>query len=210
MDYLDLIDLMEYPKGYELSLSYMWIHPEYIPKKLIELGNYDYGFYKMPEADTNYNYLISMEPLKRPITVPVDSFKKDLFKNNKSITDLILSKYLKVLYDESFLNMSNLKRIWIPKGIKYIPKDCFRGCDSLKEIYYEGSKEEFQSINIYYKQYRVIAKLGIKDEVEEYYDLGNIPFINAKVYYNQVREAKNTTKQIKPILGGILNDNMDY
>ncbi|RIA77919.1 leucine rich repeat (LRR) protein [Anaeroplasma bactoclasticum] len=195
--YNEIIDLMDYPTNYDLTLSYMWIHPEYIPKKIIKLGNYNYGFYKMPETHINYNYLVSKEPLPRPITVPIDDFKSDIFKNNLDITDLILSKHVSRLPKEAFLNMKNLKRIWIPKRITYIPKDCFKGCDSLDEIYYEGTKEEFDAIDIFYKQYRVIHKLGINDEIEEYYDQGNTPFINAKVYYNQIRNKKNVTEAIK-------------
>ncbi len=50
-----------------------------------------------------------------------------------------LSYYLKNKQEE----MKELKRIWIPKGIKYIPKDCFRGCN-IEEIYYEGNELEYK------------------------------------------------------------------
>ena len=95
--------------------------------------------------------------------------------------------------------MRNLKRIWIPKGVTYILKDTFKGCDNLEEIYYEGSMEDFKKIDVYYKLYRVIPKLGLQDEIEEYYDLGNLPFINAKVYYNQVRDVERTSEYIAKI-----------
>ena len=36
----------------------------------------------------------------------------------------------------------------IPRGVKYINKDAFVGCTSLKTIYYGGSKEEFDNIVI--------------------------------------------------------------
>lgn len=195
--YLDVISLIDYPVDYSVGLAYYWLHPEYIPKKITSLGKYDYGFYKMPEVYTNTTYL-SGEPLKFPITVRIVDFKNDLF-HNTDITDLVLSKYQSELPKEAFLNMRNLKRIWIPKGVTYILKDTFKGCDNLEEIYYEGSMEDFKKIDVYYKLYRVIPKLGLHDEIEEYYDLGNLPFINAKVYYNQVRDVERTSEYLAEI-----------
>ena len=196
--YLDVIEFMDYPVNYEDGLAYYWLHPEYISKKIITLGKFDYGFYKMPEVYTNTTYL-SGKPLEFPITVKIVAFKEDLFHNNLDITDLVLSKYQSELPKEAFLNMRNLKRIWIPKGVTYILKDTFKGCDNLEEIYYEGSMEDFKKIDVYYKLYRVIPKLGLQDEIEEYYDLGNLPFINAKVYYNQVRDMERTSEYIAKI-----------
>ena len=196
--YLDVIALFDYPVDFEVGLAYYWLHPEYISKKIISLGKFDYGFYKMPEVYTNTTYL-SGKPLKSPITVRIVDFKENLFHNNTDITDLVLSKYQSELPKEAFLNMRNLKRIWIPKGVTYILKDTFKGCDNLEEVYYEGSMEEFKKIDVYYKLYRVIPKLGLQDEIEEYYDLGNLPFINAKVYYNQVRDMERTGEYIAKI-----------
>ena len=187
-NYLDLIDLMDYPSDYKVTLAFAWVHPHNLPKKLIELGKFDNGFYKMPDWYTNYTY-ITGERLEPPVTVPVTDFRDDLFKDNLEITDLVLSNYQSSLPNEAFKGMKNLKRIWLPK-ITYIPKDCFKDCESLEEIYFEGSEEEFRKIKVYYKLYRVIHKLGPKDDVEEYYDYGNLPFLNAKVYFNQVRNTK--------------------
>ena len=196
--YLDVIEFMDYPVDFEVGLAYYWLHPEYISKKIISLGKFDYGFYKMPEVYTNTTYL-SGQPLKSPITVRIVDFKEDIFHNNTDIIDLVLSKYQSELPKEAFLNMRNLKRIWIPKGVTYILKDTFKGCDNLEEIYYEGSMEDFKKIDVYYKLYRVIPKLGFQDEIEEYYDLGNLPFINARVYYNQVRDMERTSEYIAKI-----------
>ncbi len=188
-NYIEIINEMDYPINYQVSLAYGWIHPENIPKKIITLGEFESGFYKMPEYYTNYKYL-SGAPLNPPITVPVVNFNDNLFKNNLDIIDLILSNYQSSLPQEAFKGMKNLKRIWLPKKITYIPKDCFKDCSSLEEIYYEGSEEDFKNLKIYYKLYRVIHNLGPKDDVEIYYDYGNLPFFKAKVYYNQIRDVK--------------------
>ena len=97
------------------------------------------------------------------------------------------------------IRKKGIKRIWIPKGVTYILKDTFKGCNNLEEIYYEGSMEDFKKIDVYYKLYKVIPKLGLQDEIEEYYDLGNLPFINAKVYYNQVRDMEKTSEYLAEI-----------
>ena len=188
-NYLELIEMMDYPIDYKVSLATIWVHPHNLPKKLIELGKFDNGFYKMPDWYTNYTY-INGEKLETPVTVPVTNFREDLFKDNVDITDLVLSNNQGSLPNEAFMGMKNLKRIWLPKSIKYIPKDCFKDCESLEEIYFEGNLEEFKQINIYYKLYRVIHKLGSKDDIEEYYDYGNLPFMKAKFYYNQVRNKE--------------------
>lgn len=189
-NYLELIEMMDYPKDYKVSLATIWVHPHNLPKKLIELGKFDNGFYKMPVWYTNYTY-INGEKLENPVTVPVTNFRDNLFKDNVEITDLILSNNQGSLPNEAFMGMTNLKRIWLPKSIKYIPRDCFKDCESLGGIYFEGSEEDFRQINIYYKLYKVIHKLGSKDDIEDYYDYGNLPFMNAKVYYNQVRNKKS-------------------
>ncbi len=188
-NYLDIINIMDYPTDYKVRLAYAWIHPENLPKELVELGNFESKFYKMPDFFTNHFYISGCK-LERPITVPVIGFRDSLFEDNVEIEDLILSTYQCVLPIEAFKGMKNLKRIWIPKRITYIPKDCFKDCDSLEEVYFEGTYEEFNKINIFYKRYKVIPKLGLYDDIEEYYEYGNLPFINAKKHFNQTRDVE--------------------
>ena len=189
-NYLTAVEMVEYPIDFKVTLAYYWIHPERIPKILIDLGSFKGGFYKMPDFYTNYKYL-SGDLLDEPIEVPIIGFKENIFHNNIDISDLVLSCHQQTLPTEAFKGMSNLKRIWIPKNVSYIPKDCFSGCSSLEEIYYEGSEDDFKGIEVYYKRYRVIPRLGIKDDIEAYYDYGNLPFLKAKVYYNQARDIES-------------------
>ncbi len=188
-NYNEFIDLIDYPTDYEVSYAYLWLHPEYLPKKIISLGKYDNGYYKMPERYTNYTFL-SGKPLSKPVTVPIVSFDKDLFKNNNDITDLILSRFLDGIPKEGFMNMKNLKRIWIPTRVSCILIDTFKGCDNLEEVYFEGTEEEFNKIDIYYKEYKVIHKPGLIDDVITTYNDGNLPLIKATKYFNVVRSEK--------------------
>ena len=69
----------------------------------------------------------------------------------------------------AFLN-TNFVNITIPKSLKTIGVDCFKGCNELKNIYYEGTEEEFENIEI---------------------ASGNEMFTNAKVYYFSTEYKEN-------------------
>lgn len=56
-------------------------------------------------------------------------------------------KGVEVFKEGAFQNL-DLKNLTIPKSLTTIEKDCFKGCDSLEVIYYEGNEEEFKKINI--------------------------------------------------------------
>ena len=191
-EYSDYIDLFDYPSDYDVTLAYGWLNPERIAKKITSLGKYSDGVYKMPEQYTNYE--IFGRKLKQPITVPVISFKEDLFTGNDDISDLILSRYQSWIPSCAFKDMHNLKRIWIPKKVTCILKDTFKKC-GLTDVYFEGTEEEFNKINIYYKQYTVIPKLGLKNDVVVWYDDGNLSFINAKKHFNITRNDDIDTKE---------------
>lgn len=182
MTFEERISNIDYPRDFETTIAYFWIHPHTLPHKLISLGSYE-SLYKMPPSIINYTTIFG-EPLPKPITVPIVSFNDDLFKNNKDITELVLSPYISTLPEESFIGMESLQSIWIPRRLKHILKDCFKNCNNLTNVYYEGTKEEYKEIEVYYKRFKVIPKLGINDEIVEYYDLGNLAFLNAKVRYN--------------------------
>ena len=50
--------------------------------------------------------------------------------------------------DRAFSSRNNeeLSKLFLPKTLKYIGKDVFDGCDSLKEIFFEGNEEEWNKI----------------------------------------------------------------
>ena len=68
------------------------------------------------------------------------------------------------------MNNTNFVNITIPKSLKTIGVDCFKGCNELKNIYYEGTEEEFENIEI---------------------ASGNEMFTNAKVYYFSTEYKEN-------------------
>lgn len=48
----------------------------------------------------------------------------------------------------AFQNLDDITRIIIPKTLKKIGLNCFYDCDNLKEVFYEGTKEEYEKIEI--------------------------------------------------------------
>ena len=64
---------------------------------------------------------------------------------------------------DSAFQTSVLKSIVIPKSVIYIDNAAFCGCDRLKDIYYEGSKEDWGDIKI---------------------DWGNNALLKANIHYN--------------------------
>ena len=51
-----------------------------------------------------------------------------------------------VITDYAFYYCKNLKSITIPKNIKKIESAAFRGCNNLTDVYYDGTKAEFDAI----------------------------------------------------------------
>lgn len=64
------------------------------------------------------------------------------------------------LGDRAFAKRKNeeLTKLFLPKTLKYIGEDVFDGCDSLKDIFFEGSEEEWNKIekNTDFSSYNVI------------------------------------------------------
>lgn len=52
------------------------------------------------------------------------------------------------LYENTFQGCYQLQEVYLPKTLKYIYQDAFLDCLNLKDIYYEGSQEDWQNIYI--------------------------------------------------------------
>ena len=71
--------------------------------------------------------------------IPADS---ELFANNNVIETIYMnsSSNLEEIQEGAFKGASALREVYIPYGIETIPKDCFSGDTSLKDIYFYDSK----------------------------------------------------------------------
>jgi hypothetical protein len=69
------------------------------------------------------------------------------FKGCTSLTQIILPVGMKTLGFDAFADCTSLRRIALPKGLSEIEDfDAFSSCDSLTDISFGGSEEEFSRL----------------------------------------------------------------
>ena len=100
---------------------------------------------------------------------------------------------------DAFKGCSGLKEIFIPQTINRIDMDAFLFCPNLKDIYYEGSEEQWKEISIDKRQ-----------ESDSFYD--DDALISARIHYHSVidipiEEPTDVTNQkIEFTLPGVFGD----
>ena len=80
-------------------------------------------------------------------------FDRDLFRDRTYLTDIILPSSIGSILGEAFSGCSSLRRITIPKGVRVIDEGTFAGCSCLADIYYEGTRQEWEEIRIVHYRY---------------------------------------------------------
>ena len=86
----------------------------------------------------------------KKITFPdnVTSINSSAFAGCDDLTDVILPKNLETMENCLFWAADSLRSITIPKSVKRIYRDAIFVCFNFKEIYYEGTEEEWNKISI--------------------------------------------------------------
>ena len=64
------------------------------------------------------------------------------------ITSIELPDKITSILDLTFLECKSLQNITIPAGVTSISRNAFSGCEALTDIYFKGSKEQWEAINI--------------------------------------------------------------
>lgn len=100
----------------------------YIGKHLIEVKTKYSGEYKVKSGT---------------ITIAVDAFGDCI-----DITDIIIPDSVRYIARVAFLRCENLETIVIPGGITTIDTAAFVNCENLKDVYFLGTEEEWNKINI--------------------------------------------------------------
>ena len=125
--------------------------------------------------------------------VDVAGFMAEVFQDNETVTDIILHTGVHGVPDGAFRGCKNLRRITIPKGVRRFGEDVFAGCDSLEDVYYESTKEEWEKIEIY--QGKRVVELGdlvpgtpVCEVAADYlkHDPGNDALLKANVHLHCV------------------------
>ena len=69
-----------------------------------------------------------------------------VFKNCKSLTNIVLPEGLTTIGQQSFKGCTSLKSITIPKSVTKIDAYYIDGCNALTDIYYKGTPSEWNAI----------------------------------------------------------------
>lgn len=86
------------------------------------------------------------------------------FATNLDIKEIVIPDGIAWIQQSAFEDCGYLTSITIPKSVADIPSYAFDGCHDLKDVYYKGSKEDWENIEI--------------DED------GNEELLNASIHYN--------------------------
>ena len=93
----------------------------------------------------------------------VTSIGSSAFEECKNLTHIVIRENVETIKDYAFVCCENLKSITIPESVTSIEEGAFDECSNLNTVYYSGSQEKWNNI-----------------EIADYND----PLINAHKYYN--------------------------
>ena len=71
-----------------------------------------------------------------------------LYLNGVPVEQLILPSGISTISAHTFANTSGIKNVVIPKDVKLISQYAFHGCNSIEEIYYTGTADEWERVCI--------------------------------------------------------------
>lgn len=137
-EYREMIKSVPYSENIEYKLAIMWLHPEHLPVGVLSVGDDAEGIIKIPHAAVN----------RYGKKVPVIAIGKNAFSCHDKISDIVLPSGIQRIDAGAFAGCSGLKRITLPKSVKQIREGTFADCDALEDIYFEGTPEEWQKIDI--------------------------------------------------------------
>ena len=93
-----------------------------------------------------FMYCESLENVKIPSSVI--QITNNAFNGCKGLTEMAIPEGVAKLEIYTFKNCENLQIIRMPESIKNIDKGVFYGCISLKHVYYSGTKQQWESVDI--------------------------------------------------------------
>lgn len=144
-EYLEIIKNIDVSDELLFRQAILWLHPEILPLGLVSIGESDAPIIKIPEkAKNKYNRI-----------VPVIAISKDAFAGKKNITDIILPSSIEKIPQGAFAGCTNLKNITIPRKIRMIKEKTFEGCVNLENVFFEGTAEEWDKIEIVHEKHEI-------------------------------------------------------
>ncbi len=119
-----------------------------LPENLVSIGN------------NAFSRCYSLEKIVLPQSLK--DIDEGAFSACTSIEEIIIPDGIKQIKKHTFYNCIALKVVIIPKSVIYIGQQAFYGCTNISDVYYTGSEEEWE-------------KIDIKD--------GNDNLLNANIHY---------------------------
>lgn len=104
----------------------------------------------------------------------VVSIERETFSGCKSLKDIALPDSLSSIEYRMFYECESLESIRIPRSVKSIGNEAFYGCDSLRDIYYEGTEEEWEQL---------LSEIDF-NYPETTPSLNNMALLKAEVHFN--------------------------
>lgn len=138
-EYLKLIKGNPVTENFAMDLAFHWLSPGRYPLKVCELTDKSQTFIRIPTKGINPHS-------KKDVLVV--GFSAKAFSGNETITDVVLHTHIRGIPEGAFAGCVSLEHITIPKNVTAIGKDTFKDCDGLTDVYYEGTKEEWDKIRI--------------------------------------------------------------
>lgn len=123
----------------------MWPRRERLPLRLMTTGDGNPSVVKVPESIKNRYGNI----------VPVIGISANAFAGNENVTDIILPSSIGSFPAGALADCRNLRNITIPKSIPIIMEKTFEGCVSLKNVFYEGTLEEWRNLEIVHEKHEI-------------------------------------------------------
>ncbi|MBQ8885319.1 MAG: leucine-rich repeat domain-containing protein, partial [Clostridia bacterium] len=103
----------------------------------------------IPESVTEIEeeVFVSCQALER-VELPeaITIIKESTFRVCKSLKEIILPARVTKIEKEAFRGCYSLVSVVIPKALKEVGQDAFTNCGALKNIFYEGTKTDWEEI----------------------------------------------------------------
>ena len=149
-------------------------------------------------GDSAFSYCYSL----KNITIPnsVTSIGWSTFEHCSSLTNITIPNSVTSIDNYAFKNCTNLKSITIPNSVTSINYSVFSGCTSLKDIYYEGTKSQWEKLDINLDE-NITIHYGKKDDTSSDKPLQKTKFTlgknNNSYYHSNENLSKSGFKGVK-------------
>ena len=126
--------------GLSFEPAWLWFHRDWLPRAITSLNGCTGKMIRLPMYTLN----------KYGKNILVNMFRKNVFQANELVTDIILHSEIESIPEGAFEGCKRLERITIPMKVREIGVNTFKGCESLLDVYYEGTEERWKEIQRYH------------------------------------------------------------